>query len=296
VKHIQTFKLFEKFVVSKTKTTFKEWFGKSKVIENGKPQVVYHGTPNKFLKFDKTYGGRTDDGFYGKGFYFAKNKIDAEEYGANIMEVYLKIENPFWLRDDGSMNSPVLLDVRDDIYAAIPGLPKGLKTNREVPKGYQLKRREEDNNKGDSMIIYAIWPTNELYDTPKEIYGPDISTYANAKNIDEESMKIQAIVAFNDQVAAGREDNGKGYQRQSVWDTGWTSQLLKQLGRDNFNQKLADQGYDGVFVVTVQRLGEELTIDKVDEFIAFDPRQIKSASNSGNFDHESDNIYEKDDI
>ena len=88
---------------------FKNWFGDwlndpqnaSKVVdENGEPLVVYHGTDNDdFSVFDKEKIGQRDNGFYGKGFYFANTKGEAGFYGKNIYSVFLNIKNPLNLED-----------------------------------------------------------------------------------------------------------------------------------------------------------------------------------------------------
>ena len=84
---------------------FTNWFGDSTVTENGKPQVVYHGTNAEFTEFllGKT---RTDGSSFsaiGSGFYFASDRIVAGGYansqeenqeGGFILPVYLSIENP----------------------------------------------------------------------------------------------------------------------------------------------------------------------------------------------------------
>lgn len=79
---------------------FKRWFGDSKVVdENGQPLVVYHGTSEEFDTFDRRKANRTDWGFFGAGFYFAKSSKSgkAQAKNANIeMPVYLKMENPFY--------------------------------------------------------------------------------------------------------------------------------------------------------------------------------------------------------
>lgn len=77
---------------------FKNWFKDSKVVdEEGKPLVVYHGTPNKFSTFDnEQIGNHTGNlGFYGKGLYFTGHEFTAGLYGENIMQVYLNISKPF---------------------------------------------------------------------------------------------------------------------------------------------------------------------------------------------------------
>ncbi len=70
---------------------FKRWFGDSKVVDaDGKPLVVYHGTPNDFAEFDKNLA-RED------GFYFTADPEHAEQYaGANgvTMPIYLALQNP----------------------------------------------------------------------------------------------------------------------------------------------------------------------------------------------------------
>jgi len=103
---------------------FKEWFGGSKVVdEAGEPLVVYHGTTGDFDAFDRKFlNEATGDVDVAEGFYFtSKPKVAstyAESYGgrefkearrkgadvpnvqssvtsgANVMPVYLSIENP----------------------------------------------------------------------------------------------------------------------------------------------------------------------------------------------------------
>lgn len=81
---------------------FKRWFGDSKVVDaDGKPLVVYHGTQAEFTEFDRevadeTIGGWwfTDDGNY--AYDIARGGWDVRAPGvkANVMDVYLSIQNP----------------------------------------------------------------------------------------------------------------------------------------------------------------------------------------------------------
>ena len=89
---------------------FKEWFGdwenspetSSKVVdENNEPLVVYHGSNNRFNKFNLKNFGRTDNGYFGIGFYFTPQLDYAEYYGKSnpkkkqiILECFLNIRNP----------------------------------------------------------------------------------------------------------------------------------------------------------------------------------------------------------
>lgn len=73
---------------------FKRWFEGSKVVdENGKPKKLIHRSPNKFDSFDlKKRGSTSDDGLYGKGFYFSDKSLP--HYGENEYEVFLNMKNP----------------------------------------------------------------------------------------------------------------------------------------------------------------------------------------------------------
>jgi len=70
---------------------FKKWFGASKVVDaEGKPLVVYHGTHNTFDAFDMEASGDIEIGQY-----FTNRESVAEDYGVNVMPVYLSIRNPY---------------------------------------------------------------------------------------------------------------------------------------------------------------------------------------------------------
>jgi len=98
--------LEEKSSKDQTETPeFKKWFGNSKVVDkNGKPLIVYHGTPSTFTKFDNKKNGEgnimdDDEQKEWPGFYFSSDKETARAYGEhaggakNIMPVYLSIKN-----------------------------------------------------------------------------------------------------------------------------------------------------------------------------------------------------------
>lgn len=76
---------------------FKEWFGKSKVVdEEGKPLVVYHGSTADFTEFSYKFANRNGQAD-GRGFYFTGNRSFAEGYqnkDGKLFEVYLSIQKP----------------------------------------------------------------------------------------------------------------------------------------------------------------------------------------------------------
>jgi hypothetical protein len=77
------------------------WFGDSKVIDTqGDPLVVYHGTNTNFKEFKKWSHFGTKKA--------ANQRLKNKKDGANIIPVYLKIENPLILTD-GEANDPAIL-------------------------------------------------------------------------------------------------------------------------------------------------------------------------------------------
>lgn len=110
---------------------FKRWFGGSNVVDaDGKPLVVYHGTGDSFDAFDPARVGGNYQ--WSKGFYFAASPDAASEYamdhtgaspartgipgifagqaadvgrgGANVMPVYLSMQNPLVRTARGNMS------------------------------------------------------------------------------------------------------------------------------------------------------------------------------------------------
>ena len=66
------------------------------VDSENNPLILYHGSKNKFTAFDdRKKGSATDSGMRGRGFYFSSSKGTSQNYGDNILTVYLKIEKLF---------------------------------------------------------------------------------------------------------------------------------------------------------------------------------------------------------
>lgn len=68
---------------------FSVWFGQSEAIDaKGRPRVMYHGTEASFDAFEKT------------PIYLARSQVDASNYGARILALYVRMEKPVFLDDD----------------------------------------------------------------------------------------------------------------------------------------------------------------------------------------------------
>lgn len=96
---------------------FKRWFGDSKVVDSdGKPLVVYHGTPDSFspdgnLWFTSSPNAASN---------YAANDTDGEfKEGANIIPAYIHMENPLVINADGASYDDINFDgdswISDDL-------------------------------------------------------------------------------------------------------------------------------------------------------------------------------------
>jgi hypothetical protein len=128
---------------------FWKWFGNSKVVKNGKPMVVYHGSPNKYIKIFNlgSVGKNTDSGMFGKGFYFTDNVNYASNYergmGGKIFSCYLSLQNPLIINDKNDIpeiNTPD--ETLEDLYNS--------------PENYSKMFREYLINNGYDGVIDNI--------------------------------------------------------------------------------------------------------------------------------------------
>lgn len=116
---------FDQSAVDTQSEAFKRWFGESKVVDgNGNPLTMYHGTRADIKAFDKDRVGERFAGF-SIGIHFSSNPKEASLYadshanlaenfnpksrfakdvepGANVIPVYLKVENPLII-DSGAV-------------------------------------------------------------------------------------------------------------------------------------------------------------------------------------------------
>ncbi len=133
------FKIFENYN-NPLNGNFYKWFGNSKVLDSDKnPLIVYHGTAKEFDKFDiNKFSTRTDDGFFGKGFYFG-SKNDAKRYAKNVVDYkaldghvgayYLKIEKPLIIIDDVEGKEDLNVDLIDLRFDDVTAFEKKLREN-----------------------------------------------------------------------------------------------------------------------------------------------------------------------
>lgn len=128
-------------LVSKTFDQFVSSFG----------QPYYHGSSVSFDKFDNAYLTQKSSGAYGSidGFYFASDKSVAKEYGSEVQECYLTLNNPF-------VGDPYL-HLATTLGIEIPGFGSSQKVfekyNEKINKNTVLEHLK--NNGYDGVVIPA---------------------------------------------------------------------------------------------------------------------------------------------
>lgn len=95
--------------------SFRKWFGNSKIVANGNPIVVYHGTNKDFDAFDIEKAMSEGGVFYfcrNPGFKKGWDSKSAGGYasgvGGNVIPVYLKMEKPYVTGFTEELPSPSL--------------------------------------------------------------------------------------------------------------------------------------------------------------------------------------------
>lgn len=252
MRHISTYRLFESD-------------GREYVLDSkGEPLVLYHGARQKFDAFDMSWFGQTDDGFYGRGFYLTPERDYAEEFGTHLAKCNIRASSVFWLRDWGTVGSPVELDLRDDL-AKLKGMPSDLKTDRELPSGYYVKRSERQY-RSDDVVVFEVAPKKELYGTDKEVYGEDLTVLKEplVRNPHLEDMyREKAIVLFND------EQKGVSY------DEGLPNWFLQKVGRDDLTEVLENNGHDCLAIGRPVNGKDRPKPEDMGEYLIWNPEQIE---------------------
>jgi len=140
---------------------FRKWFKASKVVdEKGQPLVVYHGTYDDFDTFKRRSG---DIGAHFGDAATASDRIDADvpprvakdgkTRAANVMPVYLSIQNPIRLTDHGFWNADNMKDELLNLFpkdsaqiGPILWMRGGLQSTKDI--------REFLQSKGHDGVIY----------------------------------------------------------------------------------------------------------------------------------------------
>jgi hypothetical protein len=283
-------KVDDKVIVKTKSTEFKKWFKDSKIVDDkGKPLVVYHGTTQDFDIFDITKTEKEAD--LGGGFYFTNSTSDVNRNYASIKGADLqnKIEKLAERNEDYGQ------DQRGD-EKIIRGIEKELTVNQGVVMPVYLSLQNPIDLSSRGTYIDPPYKYDEKYD---EYYDDEesvgykiIEAIPTVSRIgwDVDWAKIQTEVSEllmdgvyakdlianmknMNEIAHMEGENGELVGNQFISD------VFKKAGFDGFIIPNADQRFKNMGM-------EEGTV----HYIAFEPTQIKSTGNKGDFDPNNPNI------
>jgi proteasome lid subunit RPN8/RPN11 len=280
---------------SQTKSPeFKKWFKKSKAVdENGKPEVLYHGTTQSFDVFDIKRA--IPDADLGKGFYFTNNIVDVNRNYGNIQgpDLQNKIEriaernDKYGESDKG--DEKIIAEIEKNlapnegnvmpVYLSLQNPVDLGEKGTFIEPGYTYDEELDDYIEDENSIAMLM-----LDEINRNYYGLDakdkvdiIEKYNEiiidgiyAKDLISELKKVDAIAYMDD-------DNGD------------------LIGNDFISDLFAKAGFDGFIVPDANKRFNMDMVEGTTHYIVFDPTQIKSAiGNRGTFDPDSPSIIEDD--
>lgn len=279
---------------------FKKWFGdwekaaeespstaktnSSKIVdENGEPKVVYHGSPYRFFRFDKTKLGLSTGADSAKeGFFFTDNKELAELFSRYSLES-LPVSDVEQLVKDRLLNmSENELNDAYEVY------------RNDSPDYLDYADETDSPNDRDYLEIRGFLLDGVSEEEAKREYIQDSieskieeGYFSDMEEVEEELSSIGIEFGNNEQVFLNIE-----------------SPLVDEVERDYFHngedvspmtpvlQNAKRMGSDGVVFTGIVESGQK---GAANQYVAFEPNQIKSATdNVGMFDVGQEDIRYRD--
>lgn len=279
---------------------FKKWFGdwekaaeespstaktnSSKIVdENGEPKVVYHGSPYRFFRFDKTKLGQSTGADSAKeGFFFTDNKELAELFSRYSLE-NLPVSDVEQLVKDRLLNMSD--DELNDAYEVY---------RNDSPDYLDYADETDSPNDRDYLEIRGFLLDGVSEEEAKREYIQDSieskiegGYFSDMEEVEEELSSIGIEFGNNEQVFLNIE-----------------SPLVDEVERDYFHngedvspmtpvlQNAKRMGRDGVVFTGIVESGQK---GAANQYVAFEPNQIKSATdNVGTFDVGQEDIRYRD--
>lgn len=256
----------------------------SKIVdENGEPKVVYHGSPYRFFRFDKTKLGQSTGADSAKeGFFFTDNKELAELFSRYSLE-NLPVSDVEQLVKDRLLNMSE--DELNDAYEVY---------RNDSPDYLDYADETDSPNDRDYLEISGFLLDGVSEEDAKRKYIQDSieskiegGYFSDMEEIEEELSSIGIEFGNNEQVFLNIE-----------------SPVVDEVERDYFHngedvspmtpvlQNAKRTGRDGVVFTSIVESGQK---GAANQYVAFEPNQIKSATdNVGTFDGEQDDIRYRD--
>lgn len=257
---------------NKLNINFKKWFSGSKIVENGKPMICYHGSKNKGINvFDiKKIGQNTgNEGHYGYGIYFSTDIREAKTYGSEIYKCYINIKKPFIgnnkeilkLKRKGVDN----IDELEILSIDFNSFKNSFINNNLI---YNFLTNIEKKGIEYAWDNIPKQDNNIDYDLLNDI--TDIIEYTTL-NKNANGVPNYIIKDLNKLKIKPKLNKGFAYNQSLHWitDLGNRSKYVTEV--------IKNLGYDGIFYGS--------------EIVVFNPNQIKSINNDGSWDIDDNDIY-----
>lgn len=270
--------------VPQTETeAFKRWFGDSKVVDaEGKPLVVYHGTPNDFSQFLP-------------GAYFTEHPAEATAYtGAGATMARGRMTGKYKAgRDRGASDGAEVRYAYDGLSAL------------ESPKVGEIVATDDLAYRYEGQGEWAVFTDLEP-DFSANAAGPD---YVIVQKGDVADQAAERIAEYEEAVVGATPGGVGGGNVMPVYLSIKNPVRLSALAGNRLAEKAGNdrayiaeqiakweaQGYDGIVTesdeASVVQESREGLGGIPQQWVAFRPKQIKSAiGNNGNFDPADPNI------
>ena len=262
----------------------KQWGAMQNGYDGG--YYFYHGTnSDEFTIFDKSeIGSANDDGYFGRGFYFAFTRDEARYYGRNVKKAFLRITNPFDFQKELYTLDGARTSSRQDVPFIINFAEKFPKLAERFTVSYAEKdsdnvremsyaefseifrkyynsvdfKVEQLGNEDNEYVVLAdkYTETFEDYDGKKHTFT-DYRFKQRTYGLDAAKDKIAMTMEYLDKIVYG-------YLNTNIY--GMDNGTTVILGSPEFSDELRKMGYDGV-----------IQSEQGDEAVVFDSEQIKSA-------------------
>lgn len=256
----------------------------SKIVdENGEPKVVYHGSPYRFFRFDKTKLGQSTGADSAKeGFFFTDNKELAELFSRYSLE-NLPVSDVEQLVKDRLLNmSENELNDAYEVY------------RNDNPDYLDYADETDAPNDREYLEIRGFLLDGVSEEDAKRKYIQDSieskiegGYFSDMEEIEEELSSIGIEFGNNEQVFLNIESPVvDGVERDYFHNGEDVSPMTPVL------QNAKRMGHDGVVFTGIVESGQK---GAANQYVAFEPNQIKSATdNVGTFDGEEDDIRYRD--
>jgi GNAT superfamily N-acetyltransferase len=288
---------------------FKAWFAGSKIVNaDGTPRIMYHGSRERFSKVDMSQGAQGI-------FWLASDpeQITNGAAGANssktILRCYVSMKNPAgWDEYEKLMLGQikrdwdgVILPNGDDSFDAfvfkpnqVKILPEDVKTaaapetsatSTPAFKAWFGQSKIVDSEGNPLVVHHGTEAEFDTFDRDETRSGPSKFGFWFAQDKDfaelfgSKQMATYLKIERPYKISSGRWNSIRDAHAK---DTAWF---------ERWRDKLIAAGHDGLIVE-----GEKFTsskgiqLDDPSVFAVFEANQIKSVSNSGNFDPAKDSI------